>query len=109
MDAQLKRRWIEALRSGEYEQGTDSLQEDNRYCCLGVLCSIQGADFQVFPELETTKLSNVDEDNEYDYSAGLNSAQCNALADMNDGRGCDPRSFDHIAGYIQAMITEDLS
>jgi hypothetical protein len=109
VDAQIKQKWIEALRSGNYEQTTGSLREGNRYCCLGVLCAIQGSNFQEFPELETGELTSDDEDNEYDYSAGLTSAQCIVLTDMNDGLDCEPRSFDHIAGYIQAMIAEDLT
>lgn len=30
--------WLEALRSGKYEQGVGSLYEDGKYCCLGVAC-----------------------------------------------------------------------
>lgn len=29
--------WIEALRSGEYHQGTNELQSPTGFCCLGVL------------------------------------------------------------------------
>lgn len=35
--------WADALRSGEYKQGTGTLKdEDGRYCCLGVACEISG-------------------------------------------------------------------
>lgn len=41
MDANLKAKWIAALRSGEYKQGGGALRsDDNSYCCLGVLCDI---------------------------------------------------------------------
>jgi hypothetical protein len=30
--------WVEALRSGEYEQGGGRLRRGERYCVLGVLC-----------------------------------------------------------------------
>lgn len=42
MDAEIKNRWIRALRSGEYNQATGTLYdpEQNGYCCLGVLCEI---------------------------------------------------------------------
>jgi len=35
-----KRKWIEALRSGKYRQGTSSLYKApvKEYCCLGVYC-----------------------------------------------------------------------
>lgn len=35
-----KNKWIEALKSGEYRQGTDGLHIEDSYCCLGVLCDI---------------------------------------------------------------------
>ncbi len=34
--------WVDALRSGKYKQGKSVLNESNYYCCLGVLCEIQG-------------------------------------------------------------------
>lgn len=38
MNKEIKARWIEALRSGNYEQGRYNLRRGNFYCCLGVLC-----------------------------------------------------------------------
>lgn len=32
--------WVEALKSGDYLQGTEYLCADDRYCCLGVLCDL---------------------------------------------------------------------
>lgn len=40
MKPEIKKLWVKALRSGEYEQGTHQLVKDNKYCCLGVLCEI---------------------------------------------------------------------
>jgi hypothetical protein len=48
MDAKLKKKWLNALRSGKYKQGKNSLRqpgfasdsEKDRFCCLGVLCDI---------------------------------------------------------------------
>jgi hypothetical protein len=34
------RKWVAALRSGEYEQGKGALHLDGRYCCLGVACDL---------------------------------------------------------------------
>lgn len=37
-------KWVEALRSGKYEQGAGALRRTDsgeaRYCCLGVLCLV---------------------------------------------------------------------
>lgn len=34
------RKWVEALRSGEYEQGKRRLCRDGKHCCLGVACEV---------------------------------------------------------------------
>lgn len=40
MNSEVKQKWIDALRSEEYEQGTKLLHYSNKFCCLGVLCDI---------------------------------------------------------------------
>ena len=40
MNKEIKRKWIEALRSGEYKQAQHQLRDGDRFCCLGVLCDI---------------------------------------------------------------------
>lgn len=40
MNPQIKTKWLEALRSGEYPQDTNFLRTDNGFCCMGVLCDI---------------------------------------------------------------------
>lgn len=42
MDLEVKKKWINALRSGDYEQGRNRLCSDEGFCCLGVLCDISG-------------------------------------------------------------------
>lgn len=32
--------WIKALRSGKYAQGQGKLNQNNKFCCLGVLCEV---------------------------------------------------------------------
>lgn len=36
----IKKRWLKALRSGEYAQTTGLLRDASGYCCLGVLCDV---------------------------------------------------------------------
>jgi hypothetical protein len=37
----LRKRWIAALRSGQYKQGRERLRRaDNTFCCLGVLSDV---------------------------------------------------------------------
>lgn len=40
MKKEIKEKWIDALRSGEYTQTQGSLRKENGYCCLGVLCDL---------------------------------------------------------------------
>jgi hypothetical protein len=41
MKKEVAYKWIEALRSGKYEQGRQQLKTQNdEFCCLGVLCDI---------------------------------------------------------------------
>lgn len=44
MNPEIKKLWVDALRSGEYEQARGTLcivyGEKSSYCCLGVLCEL---------------------------------------------------------------------
>ena len=35
-----RRKWVEALRSGEYRQTSGVLRDRDGFCCLGVLCDL---------------------------------------------------------------------
>jgi hypothetical protein len=65
MNQKIKSLWVEALKSGRYEQGYGRLAQITdlgvEYCCLGVLCQL-GVEAGVvkaveFPEDEKTVLS----------------------------------------------------
>ena len=72
MNQQIKQRWIEALKSGEYQQGYEALRYNNKFCCLGVLTDL------------------------YIKEHGLQWHK--AATDLNDGTNA---SFEEIAGYIE--------
>lgn len=40
MNQEIKKKWVEALRSGQYVQGFGQLKVANQFCCLGVLCDL---------------------------------------------------------------------
>lgn len=45
MNPEVKKKWLEALRSGKYQKATSRLHytrplEGDSYCCLGVLCEL---------------------------------------------------------------------
>lgn len=40
MNEEIKKKWIAALTSGEYRKGKQALRDDDKFCCLGVLCDL---------------------------------------------------------------------
>jgi hypothetical protein len=40
MNPEIKKEWVNALLSGEFEQTTQVLKDEFGYCCLGVLCEV---------------------------------------------------------------------
>lgn len=107
MDQELKRKWVEALRSGEYQQGNGKLCDNGRYCCLGVLYDIVVGDWRVLEDgLKATQRG--DPNYVYDYvgTLGLSAEAMPVLANMNDGYGDFERryTFSEIADYIEANL-----
>jgi hypothetical protein len=120
MNKKLKQKWVAALRSGKYQQGSSVLKRvdngETSHCCLGVLCETDGIKSKdtgsnwskafVFP--------NGEESTEYlpsDYadSIGLPYGTMKTLARFNDGynAGGDhapKRSFAWIASYIERYL-----
>ena len=49
MDKEIKKQWVDALRSGKYKQGRAQLRididGDLRFCCLGILCEVVSANY----------------------------------------------------------------
>lgn len=115
MDAAIKQQWVEALRSGKYEQGREALRtEAGGYCCLGVLCDL-------LPEKGTWDADNsfvLSDGNAADGSLpdplrvwlGITREQQTALIYLNDGEfhGDEvtegPQDFNVIADYIEANL-----
>ena len=53
MNPEIKKLWVDALRSGDYKQGVGRLRnDDNEFCCLGVLCNLHA---QNHPEIAKTQ------------------------------------------------------
>ncbi len=102
MDAQLKTKWVEALRSGKYAQGKGSLRHQDQFCCLGVLCDVLGTNW------ETRRLNSerVERDDESYLRApilnlvGFDHQTQKRLAHMNDSLA----PFPEIADYIEKNL-----
>ena len=127
MDPEVKKRWLDALRNGEYQQGRHSLKrafpyfgdpelaDENRaysYCCLGVLCEIEAPDeFRA----EGTSHYYLEQDDEKWFGNqkhtshlnkklltrfGIDRGSMYSLASMNDGG----ESFEKIALWIEENL-----
>lgn len=108
-----KRRWVKALRSGNYLQGSSTLRrqipgERPRFCCLGVLCDIgvkaPWEPFEIVLNVYTFKGNQ-------NFAAvlaqpilaqfGLSSTEQASLAALNDEEGM---SFLEIADWIEEHL-----
>jgi hypothetical protein len=47
MNAEVKEKWLNALRSGDYSQTINKLKTNRGFCCLGVLCDLYSKEFDV--------------------------------------------------------------
>jgi hypothetical protein len=65
LDVNDKTKWVNALRSGEYQQGKGVLHnpDTNTYCCLGVLCEVTDREFRAVNPDDYDYTSNDMEEN----------------------------------------------
>jgi hypothetical protein len=114
MNSEVKKLWIAALLSGDYNQGTGQLRDvDNNFCCLGVLCNIHA---QLHPEFAAKQMYQTQYGHQgsllpiiVEHWAGVdkysNGSHPHTLASMNDGEmGHHQHSFKEIAKYIQKNL-----
>lgn len=92
MKKRYKNKWVKALHSGKYRQGTGALCRQGKpreYCCLGVARSLfkLGSDGEYLSESALAEI-------------GLTEEQQWKLADMNDAG----HSFAAIGEYIEERL-----
>lgn len=106
MKPELKQKWVEALRSGKYEQGECALRtSDDKFCCLGVLCDVvapngwmDGVDEDAFGHTESKHTAYLPPGISGLTQVGDDDAQ--TLTQMNDSG----KAFPEIADYIEANL-----
>lgn len=111
MNSEIKTKWLEALRSGKYDQGKGYLHSKNSYCCLGVLANLRDDISWIESSEETgvfcpytTEMEESDScllPSEIVSWAGLNGTACVALVNLNDTVG---KTFNEIADYIEVNL-----
>lgn len=119
MDAELKAKWVAALRGENYKQGRGFLcfvgeDETTRFCCLGVALDIQGAEWETNKDDGRALHCKINGDllrsnstrlNLVGAFPGLSKEQIGLLMEMNDGsREHKQRTFPQIADWIEANI-----
>lgn len=92
MDAELKSKWVKALRSGEYKQYRGALCLDGALCCIGVGAVVAKPGF---------KPDNFSLTHDAAEFFGLADEHIDLLVAMNDE---DEKSFAEIADYIEANL-----
>lgn len=104
LDRDLKRKWVEALRSGEYDQGQWRLcrvtSGGAKYCCLGVVYEVANGEDAWFSIPSTSELRTGCGEMAAYFPPGLSDADAWALIDLNDSG----RSFDEIACWIEENL-----
>jgi hypothetical protein len=100
MDAQFKAKWVEALRSGLYDQCRDELTNGlGGFCCIGVAYELTGQ--------KADHLQHRDDDPTFTAAKrlGLRADHRYILIKMNDGDANEPgKPFPEIADYIEANL-----
>ena len=106
MNAEVKARWIKALRSGRYSQVAGVLHNEEGYCCLGVLCRVDGrrflpvsGGFQIFDKVIRVWRESMPPTDLLE-KAQLSKPKAEKLADMND-KG---KTFSQIADWIEKNL-----
>lgn len=92
----LKDKWLKALRSGRYKQGTGWLHDSpsNTYCCLGVLCAVAG-----FKSVSYDYITGLEPNDDSLYQI-LSERRQRILARQND----NGKTFKQIAAYIKKNV-----
>ncbi len=113
MKKKLKKKWVKALRSGEFEQTTGRLHRPtplggDSFCCLGVLCEVSNAKVDDHPV--TGERYYLSSDNSEAFTGlteemltkwKIPAEQQNTLIDLNDSK---KKSFAEIADYIEENL-----
>ena len=97
-----KRDWLKALRSGKYEQGESYLLSGGSYCCLGVLCSLNGVPDE---ELESRHLpGDVAGIEQWALGVRYRVMFGGELVDLSEINDVYKRSFKQIARLIEKNV-----
>jgi hypothetical protein len=97
MNSQVKKMWVDALKSGDYKQGVGYLhsihENEHAYCCLGVLCELaieNGVELEVKHDSVVAKWSDGPGLFIYDGEIGILPESVRQWADLDE---CNPMIY----------------
>ena len=110
MNPEIKKAWVVALKSGDYQQGFGILHykenEQDKYCCLGVLCELAvGAGVIQAGRRYIGYRHGVDYRYIYDYSSTMLSSAIRDWAGLQSDTVVIANVKDHLANHNDAGKT----
>jgi len=114
MNPTWKKKWITALESGKFRQGTGALRVPGykgnhaKFCCLGVLCTIDPNETMIYSK-DDLQYSIDNEQGDLSERLlkkyGLTEETQSKLIQLNDGTGPETRhTFKEIAKFIREKL-----
>ncbi len=109
MNELYKKLWVEALRSGVYEQGKSVLRNDTEFCCLGVIADEvapnnwskeSGTYYHTFTYNITTHKTYGTLSHTLCDFLGISATEMGLLINMNDSG----KTFAEIADWIEGNL-----
>lgn len=88
MKTELKRKWVNALRSGDYPQGYGTLRGPLGFCALGVLLDVSGIGDWTYDEQDR-------------YTGNYYAGGC-----LTDGELCGVREFVGLSDDLETLILQ---
>lgn len=110
MKAEVKEKWVKALRSRQFKQGAGHLKKETingklEYCCLGVLHEVDGGKWHKGITKYSTGARSCDSSSHTKlrgkFKRGLTADESSHLMKMNDE---DEKKFYQIANWIEKNI-----
>lgn len=108
---QHRKDWVNALRSGDYKQGTGVLRDKNdNYCCLGVACDLAGVEWRAYDGCYKALINGVGSDTSLPSPVmsyfGMRDRQGRFYGEWNNilvmKNDCEKCTFDEIADIIES-------
>lgn len=105
------KKWINALRSGEYKQGKDNLYNGCEYCCLGVagkLCGVPDLEMKDNGELRDVSIYSEQQGDYYSvtdiFDVPVEIVDTDLVKELINLNDAENKSFPEIADWIEKNV-----